>query len=412
MAQLKILISGAGIAGTSLAFWLSKLGHAVTVIERFPELRTTGLQLDLRGHGIEVMKRMGLEEGFRARMAPEEGLAFVDSKGKRKAFFPANKTGKGLQGFTTDWEIMRGDLCSLIHDASKDRVTYVFGQSIEKLEERDDKVAVCFADGKRDTFDLVVGADGQNSRTRKMLFGTAGFHPLSEACAYFTIPDRIKAGDEYVATIYVAPGSRSYMTRRHREDRLQVYMMCQAAAPDLKAVAPGDVAAEKAALATIFAGVGWRNEQILAALPSANDFYCERLAFVRLDGWSRGRVALVGDAAYCPSANTGMGTTSSVVGAYILAGEIGRHCSGDALGISQALEAYEERFKPFMKQVQRGLKEGGGFGMFPSTSFGVAIFNNLIGIASFLKLNLLGEWILREKVDNWELPEYRELFQG
>ena len=135
MAPLKILICGGGLAGNALAFWLSKLGHDVTVVERWPSLRATGLQIDLRGSGIKVLKRMGLEEAFRARSVQEQGLEFVNSSGKQKAYFPANKTGQGLQSFTTDYEIMRGDLCRLFHDATKDRVKYIFGMTVKSFEE-------------------------------------------------------------------------------------------------------------------------------------------------------------------------------------------------------------------------------------------------------------------------------------
>lgn len=127
MAPLKVLISGGGIAGNALAFWLSKQGHDVTVIERFPKLRATGLQIDLRGHGIEVMRRMGLEEAFRAKSVKEQGLRIVNSSGRQMAFFPVNASGKGSQSFTTDFEIMRGDLCRLLYDATGDHVKYIYG---------------------------------------------------------------------------------------------------------------------------------------------------------------------------------------------------------------------------------------------------------------------------------------------
>ncbi|RYO98383.1 hypothetical protein DL766_000797 [Monosporascus sp. MC13-8B] len=135
MAQLKVLTVGAGIAGNSLAFWLSKLGHNVTVVERFPSLRTTGLQADLRGHRIEVPRRTGLEKAFRSLAVPEQGIQIVDSSGRPRAYFPANnKSGQGRQAFTSDFEIMRGDLCRLLYDATKDRSEYVFGTSVEGFE--------------------------------------------------------------------------------------------------------------------------------------------------------------------------------------------------------------------------------------------------------------------------------------
>lgn len=130
MAPLKVLISGGGIAGNALAFWLSKQGHGVSIIERFPELRATGLQVDLRGYGIETMRRMGLEEAFRAKSVKEQGLRVVNNSGRQIAFFRVNRSGKGLQSFTTDFEIMRGDLCRLLYDTTEDRAKYIFGASL------------------------------------------------------------------------------------------------------------------------------------------------------------------------------------------------------------------------------------------------------------------------------------------
>lgn len=154
MAPLKIFICGAGIAGPALAFWLSKLAHDVTVVERFPSLRVSGQQLDLRGPGIPVMKRMGLEDLFRAQGISEAGMQFVDDHGKRKAFYPVNTSGQGLQSFTTECEIMRGDLCRMLYNLGKKRVKYVFGVHVESFEQDADSVSLKFSDGKEDRFHL------------------------------------------------------------------------------------------------------------------------------------------------------------------------------------------------------------------------------------------------------------------
>ncbi len=217
MPQIKVLISGAGVAGNALAFWLAKLGYCdVTLVERSHELRTTGLQVDLRGAGVDVLRRMGLETGFRARAAPELGIQFVDKSGRRRAFFPANKSGKGPQSFTSEFEIMRGDLCRLLYDATgKDRIKYVFGTSIDGFEEKDDaSVEVHFTNGTTDRFDLVVGADGVGSHTRKIMLGCQNstadpsFYPRGNSyIAYFTIRHPMEEEEEYIAKCYVAPGT-------------------------------------------------------------------------------------------------------------------------------------------------------------------------------------------------------------
>lgn len=423
MSRIKVLISGAGIAGNALAFWLSKLGHDVTVVERFANLRTNGLQLDLRGHGVQVLKGMGLEQAFRAKQAPEEGMQVVDGSGRRRAFFPANRTGKGLQAFTTDYEIMRGDLVRLIHDASKDRVKYIFSNSVKSIENGYDSVQVHFADGKADRYDLLVGADGQGSRTRRMVLGSKtndGFYPLKgDFVGYFTSPRPIKEGEGYIATMYIAPGRRGIMTRRHRPDAIQVYLSCTTDSKRLNEAHQGDVLEEKAALTEIFQGAGWQTEELLEALQKSDDFYCQRMGLVKLESWFQERAVLVGDAAYCPSANTGMGTTSSIVGAYVLAGEIGRHVGGSMsmgedvkAGLTAALKAYQDKFQPFMSQVQEGVLEDTNDFWKPSSPFGIELMNYALGAASLLKLDLLSKWILREDIKGWDLPEYKEILQN
>ncbi|KAJ4005455.1 hypothetical protein NW752_002288 [Fusarium irregulare] len=362
MARLKIVICGAGIAGTALAFWLSR-HHDVTIVERHPDIRSTGLQIDLRGHGIEVLKRMGLETPFRGMSVKEEGLQFVNSNGKVVAYFPANRTGDGLQSFTTDYEIMRGDLIKLLYDNIKDRVHFLFGTTIDGFKQLGDVVEVQLSNGQKDCYDLLVGADGQWSRTRKQMLGPGAKDPinfLGVYAGYFTIPRHIKDGEAYNGTVYIAPGKRLLFSRRHSLDRVQVYLVGLADSQRVMAARQGGVEQEKAILSELFRSAGWRSEELVAELQESPDFYCEHMGVVRLSHWTKGRVALLGDAAYCPTATTGMGTTSSLVGAYVLAGEIQDHIT--RLGTSkealpEALSSYEERFRPFMDTVQDGIEK-------------------------------------------------------
>ncbi|CAI7666010.1 unnamed protein product [Penicillium discolor] len=415
MAPMKILISGAGITGNSLAFWLSKLGHNVTIIERSPFLRASGLQIDLRSHGVEVMKRMGLEQAFKAHSIPEQGMQIVNKAGKRQAYFPANDSANVNLGFSTNFEIMRGDLCRIMYDVTKSRANYIFGTSIESFEENDKEksINVRFANATEDRFDLVIGADGQGSRTRKMMFGSEApdaFHPLNGLyVGYFTFPQPIKDGEGYIATAYRAPGGRGIMTRRHNAHEIQAYIGGRADSEQLKNRLQGNVAEQKEALKEM--------------LQDADNFYCERMGLVRLACWSRGRVTLVGDAAYCPSPMKGMGTTSGIVGAYVLAGEIGRHCGGPSEKdfvegtdttdpVVAALQAYEQKFRPFMSQVQEGVSNDGGlWDRISATAFGIALMNHLMGIAAFLRLDLLSRFSA-DPVKDWKLPIYEELLRA
>ncbi|KAI0157937.1 FAD/NAD(P)-binding domain-containing protein [Hypoxylon sp. FL1284] len=415
---MKILINGAGIAGNALAFWLSKSGHKVTVVEWFSTLRATGLQIDLRGPGVEVLRRMGLEEAFRAKAAPEVGFQVVDGAGKRCAYFPANKSGKGVQSLTSDHEIMRGDLCRLFRDAVGDRAEYLFGTTIESFEQKEggEAVDVRFSDGRTDSFDLVVGADGQWSKTRRMMLGADTpdpIYPLGGVyAAYFTIPRPIQEGEGYMATMFLAPGKRGLFLRRHSPDRIQVYLGCTRDMGKIKDVRRGDTAAEKEALAEVYEGVGWQAPAIIEAMRATDDFYCERMCLVKLETWSRGRAALVGDAAYCPTVTTGMGTTCAVAGAYILAGELARHCkeNSDSKSVKAALRAYEDKFRPFMDTVQKDVaKDSGTWSGLPTSPLGIWAMNRFLGLLSFLKIDL-GKWLIKEEaVKDWKLPEYAEM---
>lgn len=442
--SLKVLISGGGIAGNALAFWLSRLGHDITVVERFPTLRTTGLQLDLRGHGVQVMRRMGLEEAFRAKSAPEEGMQVVDRTGRRRAWFPANKSGKGSQDLTSEFEMMRGDLCRLLHDAALEPGScdtpprYTFGTSVAGLDQQGDgrSVDVRFEDGRTERFDLVVGADGQWSRTRRLMLGSDktgapdGFHPAPGLYfAYFTISRPMQAGEEYISTLYLAPGNKGIMARRHSPDKMAVMLSCKTHAEGLKNVPRGDVKGEKEVMAREFRGAGWIAEDIVRLMMDADDFYCERVGLVRLDPWSHGRVTLVGDAAYCPTVLTGMGTTAAFMGAYILAGEIGRHCGpagtktgarGDGVAtdiespdcVEAALKSYEQKLRPFMDHVQKGVLENAQKQhTMAHSAWSIALVNWAMGLASFFKVNFATAWGVRETLKGWDLPEYKELHQ-
>ncbi|EHK17882.1 uncharacterized protein TRIVIDRAFT_57822 [Trichoderma virens Gv29-8] len=423
MAQMKVLISGAGITGNALAYWLSKLGHDVTVVERFPELRTTGLQVDLRGPGVEVLKLMGFDQAFRAKSVPEQGFLIVDSANRRRAYFGVNKSGKGLQSFTTEYEIMRGDLCRIMYDVIKDKVTFRFGVSIDSFKQKNNEVEVHFTDGTTDHFDFLVGADGMGSNTRKLMLGPGvqdALRPVKGAyTAYFTIPRPIQKGEEYNSTFYLATGRRAIMTRRHSPQEIQVYLPCNTTSDRMKQAHRDGVDEQKKVLAEIFDDAGWEAKDILRDMFNSENFYCERLGLVKLDSWFNGNVALVGDAAYCPSPLTGMGTTSGLVGAYVLAGEIGRHCGkpkdgakAPTDGLDVAFKSYDDKFRPFIDQVTHGVGDDTIFwNQMPSSAFAVALVNLILGIAAFLRLNVVGNWILKENV-KWTLPNYDELMRS
>lgn len=410
---MKVLINGGGIAGNALAYYLSRLGHNITVIERFPGLRATGLQLDLRGPGLTVMRRMGLESTLRKYSAPEEGMQVVDSSGRRRAFFPANTSGTGKQSLTSEFEIMRGDLCRVLYESAMEsdiKPEYVFGTQMESFEQRGHLVHVVFENGHSEDFDLVVGADGQWSRTRRLMRDTPdGLQLLSDVyIAYYTMNRAMAKDEKFASTIYMVPNGRGLMTRRHDPDKLQVMLTARISKTALKTVPRGNVDEEKAAMADLYRGAGWISADLVKGMLASDDFYCERPGLVKKKAWSQGRVTLVGDAAWCPTVFTGMGTTTAMIGAYILAGEIARQTQ-DGSRLEAALARYEEKFRPFMAAVQEGVADKGAKQMMPESKLGIAALNWGLGLASMLGLNIAALWGVKEVVKGWELPEYQEL---
>lgn len=413
---MNILIVGAGIAGHALAFWLqrSRCHHSITILEKAPSLRETGLQIDLRGPGIEVLKRMGLEKTFRNRLAPEQGVEVVDSRGRKWGWFPArgDKEKNGLQGFTTDWEIMRGDLVRLLREASGDRVLCRFGMTVKGYEEQGDGVEVTFSDGSKERFDLMVGADGVHSHTRRLMLEKQGqsfdaaLKPTAggSVIGYYTMPMAMRVGDRYCATVYFATGKRGYMIRRSDAKTVQVYAGGLLDPSLFSDSQRGDIQAEKGAMATFMTDAGWRSDELVAGMLASEDFYCERLAMVQMERWHRGRTVLLGDAAYCPSAVTGMGTTCALVGAYVLAGEL---VGMEENCVEAALGAYETKFAPYMAKVQEGLAEDDG-GSLPDGKIGIAVIYALVWVASLLKINV-AKYMLKEDIKGWELPNYTRL---
>ena len=299
--SLKVLICGGGCAGPALAFWLARAGHQPVVVERFPSLRVAGAQIDLRGEGVSVVRRMGLHDEVYSKLVHEKGSSLVDSNGKTRAFFPANTSGKGAQSITSEYEIMRGDMVQILYDATKDKVEYQFGKSLDHFEQDDKQVVAHFSDGSTDTFDLLVGADGQGSRIRKAIMPPGApepYHRVGSQIAYWMIP-RI-ASDENVARAYNAPGGRMITLRSHSPTECQVYVILRENTEEAIKIHRAPVEEQKQFWASKIKDAGWQSERFIEGMKTTDNFYSLEVVHVRLDKWHKGRVVLLGDAGYCP----------------------------------------------------------------------------------------------------------------
>ncbi len=388
-----VLISGASVAGPALAYWLNHYGFDVTVVERAPGPRETGQNIDLRGAGREVARRMGIEEAIRSASTGEIGVRFVDADDKTVGAFPR---GKGdSDGATAGLEILRGDLARLLIERSQDRVSYVYGDHIATLNDTGDEVEVTFAHGPERAFDLVVAADGVGSSTRRLIVGNeAQIKPLNMYTAWMTIP---KADtDTAWARWFNAPGSR---TSTIRPDNVGTARATLSFMTERRGYEDLDIEGVKAVLRQRFAGVGWEVPRILDALDDT-DVYFESMGQVRAPHWSRGRSALLGDAGYCATPVSGMGTSLAITGAYVLAGELSR--SRDH---RQAFAAYEALMRPYVDQAQK-LSPGAPRLANPKTMVGIAAFNTGIRIAATPVISRLARKIFTPPADHIDLPDY------
>lgn len=400
MPERTVLVSGASIAGPALAYWLREFGMNPVVVERADALRPGGQTVDVRGAGQTVAQRMGLEDQIRAASTGEAGVAFVDDQNRTKAAFPASAAGG--QGFVAELEILRGDLARLLYDHTRAQTEYLFGDRISRLDARAERVDVTFLSGATRDFDLVVAADGIRSRTRALIMagdpastGARAVRPLGQYTAYFTIP---RASDDGSwARWYNAPGGRVMVVRPDNVGTSRAMLTFMSEPHDYEDLDADD---QRALLQETFADAGWEAPRVLAGMADATDFYFELIGQVRLPRWSVGRTALVGDAAYCASPISGMGTSLALVGAYVLAGELSRHEDHRA-----AFAAYEKVMRPYVDSAQQ-LPPGTPRLACPQTRAGIALLNAGLRIASSRPVGWVSDKVSRPRTEQFSLPDY------
>ncbi|MEU9661624.1 FAD-dependent monooxygenase [Streptomyces chartreusis] len=400
---LRVLVAGGGVAGQALAFWLTRGGHQVTVVERFPALRASGAQVDLRGQGIEAVERMGLLDTVRSRLVDEAGVAFIDSRGRPKATIMANTSGKGRQTLTSEYEIMRGDLVRILHDATEDDTEYVFGKSVDGFDQDDHHVTAHFSDGTSAEYDLLIGADGQGSRIRRALL-PADFDPYWRVgihMAYWFVPRIVS--DSNIRDTYMAPGGRQIMRRSHNTTETQVYFVIREDSAEASAIHRAPVEQQQEFWAGRFRDAGWQTERFIEGMRTSPFFYSQEIAQVRSDTWSKGRVVLAGDAAHCASPYSGMGTSGGLVGAYVLAGEINRQ----AHDLPTALANYDCVLRPFVNAIQaevnpRLLRVG-----MPMNQHAISAFHSATALACFFRIpDLVARFSKQDRGGDWQLPAH------
>jgi 2-polyprenyl-6-methoxyphenol hydroxylase-like FAD-dependent oxidoreductase len=340
----KVLISGASIAGPTLAYWLSKAGFDVTVIERAKAPRAGGQAIDIRGPALKVVKEMGLLDQVASMRTHLKGMSTLDIDG-REVSRTEERTISGGRFNSGDIEILRDDLAGLLLTASQPTASYRYGDTITALQQDDTGVSVSFETAAPQRFDLVVGADGVYSNTRHLAFGndTAFVRPLGIVLSIFTTPNLLNLQDWQIAYRDETSGYVIYPARENKQLRVNLGFG-QLPEDDVR----GSVAAQKALVAKRCGHLGGDIPRLIQAMFATEDFYFGALAQVRMESWSKGRVTLVGDAAYCPSPFTGQGTSLALIGAFVLAKELMRSPENFAA----AFERCEKRMLPFVRKNQ------------------------------------------------------------
>ncbi|TDQ47980.1 FAD-dependent monooxygenase [Actinorugispora endophytica] len=366
---MNILVSGAGIAGLAAALELGTRGHDVTVVEYGRHLRLAGTPIDIRGDAVETAEKMGLLAEIRGRrLRMTESTRFVDSDGEPVGRIPVAR----ISDSDDDIEILREDLMRILADALPDTAAICFEDSIGALAESGDGVSVRFASGRTRRYDLVVGADGQHSAVRRLVFGPEEdyLRHLGVYIALAALPDGTRSED--VNSIYNVPG-RLAGTFWYKDKAVAVFQFRS----EPLAYDRHDLDAQKKIVIDTFADhQSWRIPELLDAVRADPDFFFDSASQIHLPSWHRGRVVLVGDAGYSPAFLSGRGTSLALTGARILAEELDR-CGGDH---TAAFERYEARQRPYVTFAQDSV-DGGRERMLPTSWSAIAARNEALRAA-------------------------------
>ena len=355
-SPLRVLVSGAGIAGPTLAWWLAKTGATVTILEKTPQLLPHGQNIDIHGTAITVAKKMGLMDEIRKKNTTEKGTQFIAPDGKGFGRMGMKKGSSASP--TSEYEILRGDLAKVFHTAAKDLpgVDFEFGMSVKRVIKNDDKeVEVELSDGRVEKFDLLVVADGQWSRLRKECFPASAVEVVDYNLfvAYWTMKRDETDNDDW--NIYQGVGQRGMTLRPDPYGTIRAAITFMPPTREIRkdwdeASRSGDKTLQADVLKRDFEGVGWQAERLLDGISTAPDFYFHPIQQIRMSQWSSNRVVCLGDSAWAPTPLTGSGTTLAILGAYVLAGELAKLSPGEHPG--RAFQAYDDAFRPFVKETQ------------------------------------------------------------
>jgi 2-polyprenyl-6-methoxyphenol hydroxylase-like FAD-dependent oxidoreductase len=385
---VRVLVSGAGIAGPALAYWLSGYGAEVTVVEIAPALRRSGFAVDFRGPThLSVLEKMGVLDELRAIQTHGGAMSAVTEDGREIFRLPEAFAGG-------DVEVLRRDLSRMLYERSASRAEYRFGDTITALTPAGDEVRADFGATAPAAFDLVIGADGLHSAVRGLAFGPESRYVrhLGYYLAGWELPNDLHAGP--TPQQYNVPGRMASVRSDPRDPSLALaFMVFAGPATDHDW---HDTTGQKEIVADAFAGLRWHVPRLLGALRDAPELYFDAIGRASVPAWSAGRVALIGDAAWGVTLG-GMGVGTGVVGAYVLAGELARS-GGDHLA---GLAAYERRMRAYAGRWQRGASPGQFLA--PSTATRLRLRNAMFANRLIQRLLIAST---KSLATDSELPDY------
>jgi len=355
-----VLICGAGVAGTALAYWLARHGMRPTVVERSAGLRSSGAPVDVRREAEDVIAAMGLTDQVRAAATRSRGVRLLDAQGGTIGTVSNGALGGGT-------ELMRSDLVRVLHGAAHDDAEILFDETVTALHQDDDGVDVTFDHAAPRRFDLAVGADGLHSTVRRQAFGPehAFVRPYGLHVATAPMPDLFDdAEDPAFVQLYNTPG---HLTALHpSRDVGGAAFIFRAPPADLRG---RDADGQKAFVRDAYAGVGWRVPELLDRLDQVDDLYLDAVSTVDLPSWTAGRITLLGDAASCVSL-LGEGSSLALAGARTLADALAASPSD----VAPALAAYERAHRARVMPRRRGVRLAASV-LVPRTRAGLGVRN-------------------------------------
>ena len=367
MRTKKILVTGASIAGPTTAYWLTRYGFEVILVERSPELRLGGQNIDVKGPARDISRRMGIESAIAGKNTTEVGLRFVNTRNKTIAEFPKDSS----LSMTQELEILRGDLVQILYDLTKTDVEYRFNDYVTGVTHTEHNVQVTFFSGKKEDFDLLIVAEGIGSQTRNLTFGgETEFNYLGLHTAYFTIARSVT--DSSWARWHNAEKGIVFLLRPDNYGTTRASVTFTAKEDEYKNLT---VEEQKAALVARVQGSGWESDRLVKEIKNASDLYFDRVSQVKSPVWAKERVVLVGDAAYCATPIAGKGTDLAMSGAYILAGEL-----SIAKTYQDGFAAYEKKMRPYVEKCQK-LPPGIPALVYPQSKLGVRMLEALVSVA-------------------------------